>query len=113
VRCIAADDPPAQTQIAQPVSWCLRWTDTCTNCARGRDNSEIKCTVSWRGQRAGCVTGAARCIVADNAALKDICEETKTILEECNSCSVRPDGSRMCTLMGCPVKEIVCVKPRV
>jgi len=100
----------AQEQLAQPASWCLRWTDNCTTCDRRRNSGEISCAPT-RGARPNCMTGRTRCVMEDIAALKAACESSKTIREACNVCPP-PGRPQLCTLKACAVKEIVCVKPR-
>ncbi|MBI4275577.1 MAG: hypothetical protein HY659_12850 [Rhizobiales bacterium] len=103
-----ADSLPAQP--APPADWCMRWTDNCTMCQQTKDKAEATCST----KSSTCRTGPVRCLSADTAALKAACEKWNSVRDNsCNVCS-KPDaqGRRMCTLKGCPPREIVCLVPR-
>jgi len=101
----------AQPQLPQAALWCLRWTDNCTTCERGRSSGEIKCA-PIKDARPSCRSGPIRCVMEDAAALRAACESWKTIRENCNACPPR-DRPQLCTLKLCRMKEIVCTKPRI
>src|SRR5262245_10892431 len=93
----------AQTQLAAPGSWCLHWTDWCSDCRRGVGDKVI-----CRPGQGNCTPQTVQCLRADEAALLDACAEVKRARDSsCNKCTSTPRG-QLCTAVAC-AEHIICV----